>query len=432
MGFWEVWLPSDDLGGTDMTLRVEAMNWMGALRSGLKDLGGKAVSNIVCEVQDDNSIVVSEPASGRVFRIRQIEKSVAMPAPKTPTGQVPRPIDVGPPPVAAPTPVTPTPASTPVPSVQVEQNPSAVHDTIQNVPFGQSEELDITVTEGAAVPSDVDTSEAAKAPQVLPPPKPKATPTPMRVEKPQIAAAKEEAIYDTETIKNQPFLAPSAATEPVEREALKEPEPRKPSRPQFESAPKVAQRTQTPSSGHALNIPVAPSIDAEEVISELFFETADLASQNLRPKQIAKRILDMAMRSLPAQAGTFYLADLNENDLTFAAVRGPKAKEILSQEFTIPVGQGIAGFCAQEGVCLNVRDLQKDNRYFSGIADAVGHKPHDMICTGIQHEGRLYGALQLIDAKTAGGFDPGAMEVLRSLGMTAAELLADSVERESA
>jgi hypothetical protein len=87
----------------------------------------------------------------------------------------------------------------------------------------------------------------------------------------------------------------------------------------------------------------------------------------------------------------------------------------------VKIGQGIIGFCAQEGVCLLVSDIQKDPRYYSSIASVIGYEPKDTLCASAEKDGRLYGALQLINSKK--GFDAVHMEVARYIGLTAAALL---------
>jgi sigma-B regulation protein RsbU (phosphoserine phosphatase) len=159
-----------------------------------------------------------------------------------------------------------------------------------------------------------------------------------------------------------------------------------------------------------------------DAVADVFDATQDLLMEaTLDPKAIAERLLDIALEHIPAESGSFFLADVNGHELRFAAVRGPKAKEIEKKKLTVKVGQGIVGFCALEGVCLSVSDIQKDPRYFSAVADAIGYSPKDTLCASAEKEGRLFGALQIINSK--GGFTPAHMEVLRYIGLTAASLL---------
>ena len=51
----------------------------------------------------------------------------------------------------------------------------------------------------------------------------------------------------------------------------------------------------------------------------------------------------------------------------------------------------------------------------------MGYTPRDTLCASAEKDGRLFGAIQLINAKQ--GFTAAHMEVLRYIGLTAAQLL---------
>ena len=82
MAWFEVFIPGKQSGTPSMTLTVEAPNWIGALRTGLSNLGEgqESISNVMCDIKEDNSIHVTDVASHRVFRLREVKQpSVAMP-----------------------------------------------------------------------------------------------------------------------------------------------------------------------------------------------------------------------------------------------------------------------------------------------------------------------------------------------------------------
>jgi len=94
----------------DLTLRLEADHWLGALKTGLGRLGEtQAANNILCDIQADGSIHVTDPDSGRVFRI--VELPAITPVGPIPVAPPPRAPGLAPPPVAsAPRPAAPIPA----------------------------------------------------------------------------------------------------------------------------------------------------------------------------------------------------------------------------------------------------------------------------------------------------------------------------------
>ncbi|HTP49228.1 MAG TPA: GAF domain-containing protein [Anaeromyxobacteraceae bacterium] len=61
-----------------ITLRVESENWLAALKVGLQKVGGgELAANILCDIQADGSIHVTDPGGDRVFRIREMHEPVA-------------------------------------------------------------------------------------------------------------------------------------------------------------------------------------------------------------------------------------------------------------------------------------------------------------------------------------------------------------------
>ncbi|MBK9519005.1 MAG: GAF domain-containing protein [Anaeromyxobacter sp.] len=100
----------------DLTLRIDAEHWLAALKAGLQRLGdAQMANNVLCDIQGDGSIHVTDPDSGRVFRILELPQPVMTAPPAPPpvapaavAAPVPRP---PPPPSAAPPPVAPPPAA---------------------------------------------------------------------------------------------------------------------------------------------------------------------------------------------------------------------------------------------------------------------------------------------------------------------------------
>lgn len=65
-----------------VTLRVDSDNWLAALKVGLQKVGGgELAANILCDIQADGSIHVTDPGGARVFRIREMESPAAAPPP---------------------------------------------------------------------------------------------------------------------------------------------------------------------------------------------------------------------------------------------------------------------------------------------------------------------------------------------------------------
>lgn len=372
MTWFEVYIPAKSQGQNNVTLTIEGQNWMDALRTGLANIGEGPISNIMCDIQADNSIHVTDVGTQRVFRLRETAAPSAQPA-------------------AAP----PAAAPAAAPKAQAPQPPRAA-------------------------------PQPAPAPVATPGPLPSATPAPTPA--PAVTPAAPPAAAKP---KPQPAPQPAPAQPPAPAAQAKAPAAPPPKRDaQFKTGPQPAQRVESATSANDPQLRpsgsgsvAAPAFDPTDMIADIFDATQELLMDSVPDaSKVAERLLDLALEKVPADAGTFYLADVNGHELRFAAVRGPKADAIKKSGFTVPVGQGIVGFSAQEGVCLVIRDMQHDSRYFRAIADAVGYQPRDTLCASAEKEGRLFGAIQLINSKR-GGFSAGEMEVIRYIGLTAADML---------
>lgn len=316
MAFFEVYIPARDASGMNLTLTVEAQNWLGALRAGLANSGegAEAISNVMCDIQNDNSIHVTDSTTDRVFRLRE---------------------------VAAPEGVT-------------EQN---FAEAAPEVPATQP-------------PSPEPTSDSGPVRPSMPV---KAPPRPQRFQ---------------------------SAPQPINR-AESKPAP---------SDPSIGRKQ--------------AKVNLEDVLADIFERTMELYGERLNPDRIVNDLLDLAVEKVPSGAGSFYVADISSHDLQFAAVRGPKSKEILQSGIRVSMGQGIAGFCAQEGVALAVSDAQKDPRFARDISDKIGYEAHSMICVPLDKDGRCYGAIQLINKQGGTTYSEVDLSILAAVGQQATELLA--------
>ena len=125
---YEVFIPAADEDKFDVTLEVEATNWMQALKTGLGRVGeSQVVRSVVCDIKDDNTIHVTDAATMRVFKLRERgedEPSVAAGAPV---------------PAAEPAPAPPDPVVTPTLKVAASEDDFISRRTVQIASTGDPE-----------------------------------------------------------------------------------------------------------------------------------------------------------------------------------------------------------------------------------------------------------------------------------------------------
>ncbi|MBN2357976.1 MAG: GAF domain-containing protein [Deltaproteobacteria bacterium] len=193
----------------------------------------------------------------------------------------------------------------------------------------------------------------------------------------------------------------------------------------FESAPQpIARVTSRPlPTDPQLRLP-RPAIDLDQVLGELFERIQELYCEHPDRDSVVGTLLDLALEKVPADAGTFYLADISSHDLLFASVRGPRSVEILHSGLRVPIGHGVAGFCAQEGVAMAIGDAQRDPRFAREIGDKIGYAAHSMACAPLDKGGRCFGVLQLINRVGATCFSAADLDILVAIARQGVELLA--------
>jgi hypothetical protein len=141
----------------------------------------------------------------------------------------------------------------------------------------------------------------------------------------------------------------------------------------------------------------------EERLATLFDRVQDIYSQPGEESALYF-LLDLALQAVPAEAGSVLLAHAVSGDLSFAAVRGPKAKDLLQVRPIIPAGVGIAGFCSAEGVSVALSDVPKDPRWHSEISERLKYPTKSVLCAPMMTHGRAWGCMQLINRKDSDAF----------------------------
>lgn len=173
--------------------------------------------------------------------------------------------------------------------------------------------------------------------------------------------------------------------------------------------PRIVNERQHPSGSFAVPSALSEHSAEDGLLEQVMQELRWSHEEERSLQEISTHGLDLAMRWIPSESGAILVPGLQRKDLFFAAARGPKADAVKS--FKIPIGSGIVGFCVQEGVSLAVQDAQSDERLDPTIGLAIGYLPQTLLCAPLKFEGRVFGAIELINK--AGG----ACYSLRDVGL---------------
>lgn len=373
MATFEVFIPANDGGGFNLTLKVGADNWMAALKAGMQKLGeqGAMSQNVLVDIQDDNSIHVTEAASGRVFRIRELNEE------ETQRAQVKRPSQIRT--------LPPLPAASPRSETQTDPGTPAVY---ARPPASDAAK---TLVPGAMPPVAPPASDAAKtlvpgmvpafssAAKTVAPPAP-----PPAASQPSSPGLSSDS--GLRRIRSSPSQILRGRVEVTDVEELVQP-----------VAPITGAIGRTKS-----GITEGPSQrqQAEDILAQVFLRVVDI-DRMTSFEEVARFILGLALEHVPCEAGSVLRSDGATGDLSFVHATGPKAKDLLGGKIIIPAGTGIAGFSAAEGVSVAVSDAERDPRFYAAVGQRIGFETRSVLAAPMMTHGRSFGCLQLIN-RTAG------------------------------
>ena len=99
-------------------------------------------------------------------------------------------------------------------------------------------------------------------------------------------------------------------------------------------------------------------------------------TSSLELGDILTTIMKRAKAMTKAQAWSVLLVDEETGQLVFERAEGTKARDI--KKYRLKVGEGIAGWVAQEGIPVVVPDVSKDQRFLGKIDKAIRFKTKDL------------------------------------------------------
>jgi diguanylate cyclase (GGDEF)-like protein len=142
-------------------------------------------------------------------------------------------------------------------------------------------------------------------------------------------------------------------------------------------------------------------------------EVSKTLTSSMELNEILTTIMKKAKELTKAEAWSVLLVDEETGDLVFEKTKGKKTREI--KKFRIKMGEGIAGWVAQEGIPVVVPDVSKDERFLGKIDDAVHFKTKSLMCVPIKSRDHVIGVLEVVNKITGEPFTKEDLDLLMRL-----------------
>jgi phosphoserine phosphatase RsbU/P len=135
--------------------------------------------------------------------------------------------------------------------------------------------------------------------------------------------------------------------------------------------------------------------------------------------QLLTSLLEITKEVMNCAAGSLMLYDDKTNDLAWHIALGDKADK-LKEMGRLKMGQGVAGWVAENRKSALVADTAHDERFFRGADTKTGFSTRSIICVPLLLDEKLVGVLQALNPLHKQFFDENDLEIFEAYGALAA------------
>ena len=145
----------------------------------------------------------------------------------------------------------------------------------------------------------------------------------------------------------------------------------------------------------------------------LLSRLGQILNSTLEHNEVRRRAMEAATQLMEAEVGSLLLIDEEKSQLYFEVALGDQEETI--KKITLNIGEGIAGWVAENGDPLIVNAPEKDSRFFRGVDERTEFKTRNIICVPVKVKERTIGVLEAINKKEGEDFDEEDLSLFTSL-----------------
>ncbi|MDP8217256.1 MAG: SpoIIE family protein phosphatase [Candidatus Theseobacter exili] len=161
-------------------------------------------------------------------------------------------------------------------------------------------------------------------------------------------------------------------------------------------------------------------LNDETVLLQLtgLMEIGTIINSTLELQELLKIVMEIAKKVMNAEASSLLLVDEQNGRLYYEVALGDKAEEV--KKLHLDIGQGIAGWVANEDKSLIVDDVSKDSRFCPDHDKTSGFKTRAVACVPLKTKRRIVGVLEAINPVDGKSFLSEDLRLLEVIGSQAA------------
>ena len=167
---------------------------------------------------------------------------------------------------------------------------------------------------------------------------------------------------------------------------------------------------------------------------KLLIDVSTIISSTLELDELMPLVMEKAKNVMKAEACSilFYNREKDKLEFEVAMCGEGSASDILKKTITLEMGQGIAGWVAQNRELLVIHDVKNDSRFFGDADKLTGFVTKSIIAVPLIGRSGLIGVAEIINPEST-EFDPEVFQLLCrqfAIAIENARFHRDSIERE--
>jgi len=145
----------------------------------------------------------------------------------------------------------------------------------------------------------------------------------------------------------------------------------------------------------------------------LLSKLSQILNSTLDQQEVRRRAMEAVTRLMRGEVGSLLLVDEEKQQLYFEVALGDREEDI--KKIALNLGEGIAGWVAQNGEPLIVNAPEEDPRFFKGVDERTEFKTRNLICAPVKVKEKVVGVLEAINKQGEEDFNGEDLSLLISL-----------------
>jgi diguanylate cyclase (GGDEF)-like protein len=150
----------------------------------------------------------------------------------------------------------------------------------------------------------------------------------------------------------------------------------------------------------------------------VFHELGKALTSSLQLDQVLRTIMEKIDEFLHPDTWSLLLVDEEQKELYFELAVGKGAPAL--KDVRIKIGQGLAGWVAQQGEAVIVPDVSRDTRFFAKVDEKTKTETNSIVAVPVRFRETVLGVIELINCVGPDGFNERDLALLEALADFAA------------